>query len=213
MVRERIRIDLVSIGAFCGILAPIVLFVAVLVASLLRPGYDHVSWIVSALGVGPNALVMNSAFFAIGLLEVTFAFGLYRGIGTRDGSKIGPALVAVSGLGFAASGFVPCSTADCHQFDAHGALAFVGFLPLLIAPLVLSRPLKGEVVWRGYRTYSIISGLVAIGVLPLLFAAFQGPLWPWVGAIQRVEAGILFVWLEVTGIRLLGVSLSRALKA
>jgi hypothetical membrane protein len=48
--------------AFCGIVAPILFTLLVVVASLLRPGYSQTHNFVSDLGVGPYAIIQNAKF-------------------------------------------------------------------------------------------------------------------------------------------------------
>jgi len=97
--------------AICGITGPILYTIVVIVLGLLRPDYDHVMQSMSELGeVGSsNAIIMNTAGFALlGVLMIAFAFGLHRDISGGNGSKIGPALVALSGTALVITGIFPC---------------------------------------------------------------------------------------------------------
>ena len=94
--------------ALCGIVAPISFTTVVVVLGSIQPGYSHLSQTISSLGdIGaPNAAIQNINFVVTGMLTLAFALGLQRGIGDGKGSKVGPALVALWGMGLIASGFV-----------------------------------------------------------------------------------------------------------
>ena len=97
--------------AICGIIGPISYAIVVIILGFLQPGYSHVTQSMSELGeVGaPNAIIMNTAGFPLlGLLMIAFAFGLHRGISEGKGSKIGPALVALSGAALVITAIFTC---------------------------------------------------------------------------------------------------------
>jgi len=55
-----------QIFALCGIIAPILFLLLVIVASLLRSDYSQTHNFVSDLGVGPYALIQNINFIIFG---------------------------------------------------------------------------------------------------------------------------------------------------
>ncbi|UTB32009.1 MAG: DUF998 domain-containing protein [Methanobacterium sp. ERen5] len=65
-----------KIFALCGIIAPILFIVLVIVESLLRQGYSQILNDVSDLGLGPYALIQNISFMIFGLLSIGFAMDL-----------------------------------------------------------------------------------------------------------------------------------------
>lgn len=102
---------ILSLLAVCGIVSPIFYTVVGITLGLLQQGYNHVTRSMSKLGAvgAPYAVIMNTAGFALlGLLIGAFAFGLDRGISNGNGSKIGPALVVVSGAALVMTAIFPC---------------------------------------------------------------------------------------------------------
>ena len=95
----------------CGIFGPIFYTIVLFVLGLLRPGYNHVTQSMSELGeVGSlNAVLMNTfGFPLLGLFLLTFSLGLHRGVIEGKGAKIGPSLIAVSGIGLILTGVIQC---------------------------------------------------------------------------------------------------------
>ena len=74
--------------AFCGIIAPILFWVMVIVESLLRPGYSQFYNFVSDLGVGPLAIIQNINFVVFGLLSFGLALGLRGGLPSSQGRAL-----------------------------------------------------------------------------------------------------------------------------
>ena len=115
--------SLTRLLAICGTVGPILFIVVILIFGLLRPGYDPIRQYMSELGeVGaPNAIEYNMPAFLLGVLTIAIAFGLHRGISERKGSKLGPILIAVGGVGWVGASFFRCdpgcvneSVTGCH---------------------------------------------------------------------------------------------------
>ena len=196
--------------AISGIIGPILFTTVMYTLGFLQPGYSHITQPDSELGTvgAPYAIIMNINFIVSGLLGVAFAFGLHRGIG-GGGSKVGPALLAVAAAGVVGTGIFPTNLAEPQSFTAvmHRLVSFPGSIAAMLAPIVISRRLKRDSLWQGYRSYSLVTGVVAIGTFLLLLVGFRlGFITPWVGAVQRLLLGVLLLWGEVMAIRLLRVS-------
>ena len=74
-----------KIFALCGIIAPILFTLLVIVESLLRPGYSQIFNDVSDLGLGPYSIIQNINFIIFGLLSIGFAIGLGANLPHRAG--------------------------------------------------------------------------------------------------------------------------------
>ena len=139
-----------SLLAICGIIGPILYTIVVITLGLLRPGYNHVTQFMSELGeVGaPNATIMNTARFTLlGLLMTAFAFGLHRGISEGKGSKIGPALVAVSGAGLVLSEIFPCDPGCVNESFVgitHEVFAMIAAFAMILALLTIYQRLRKD---------------------------------------------------------------------
>lgn len=200
--------------AICGIFGPILFTFVVFILGLLRPGYDHIAQSISELGEvgGPNAIIMNTVGFALlGALMIAFAFGLHRGINEGKGSKIGPALVALSGAALIMAGIFSCYPAGVDTPTVgiiHYVFITIYASAMILAPLALSPGLRRDRLWQSYVTYSLITVVVA-GALSALFVitvyifnVFE----PWKGILQRVSMVAPPLWMEVMAIRLLRLS-------
>ncbi|MBI4289521.1 MAG: DUF998 domain-containing protein [Chloroflexi bacterium] len=98
MVQNRSNRDnALKVLSFCGIIAPILFAIMVVIGGLFYEGYSHATYAVSELG-GATAqypLIQNANFFVVGVLIVAFAVGLHQGLTNGRGSKVGPALLGI----------------------------------------------------------------------------------------------------------------------
>ena len=203
--RRRMPLALLAVA---GVLIPIVFVALVIVAAASYPGYSHVTQFMSQLGVGPSAAITNANFVVTGLLLVAFAFGLHLGIGEGKGSMLGPALLALSGLGWVLAGVFPCSEWTCTATDVHNAVAApLAFVPIALAPLVFSRRLRADARWRGYASYSVGTGLALVVLMVVYRITEYTLLEPWVGIAQRFLVAVMLLWIGVMALRLLKLSL------
>ncbi len=188
--------------ALCGVIAPILFTIIVIILGLLRPDYSHVSQAISELGsVGaPNAVAQDVNFILFGLLIIAFAYGLHIGIGDGKGSRLGPILVALFGAVAAVGDGIFPLPGPLHQ-----PLFIVGVIAFMIGTLVITRRLKQDARWQGYRLYSLGTGVIAIILFLVLlsYAISTGGGGPWFGALQRIFVAPLFLWIEGMAIHLL----------
>ena len=197
--------------AICGIIAPILYATVVFILGVLRPSYCHRTQLLSELGEtgAPNAIIMNTAgFLLLGILLIAFAFGLHRGINEGKGSKIGPALIAWEGGGYVAVAFFPCDL-GCVPVSFSGVMhAWISMIMMgigiILAPFFIAQRFKNDPRWNNYRLFTLATGvlLVVFGVM-FGFIMIKG----WTGAIQRIEAGMSLLWVEIMAIKLLRLSI------
>jgi len=161
----------------------------------------------------PNALVMSVTLVVFGFLMICFAFGLHKGIIQGKGSIVGPALVAIYGVGQVGDGIFPCAPGCANPWEIgsftgmmHNVTSYVGYIAILLAMLVISRRLKKDKDWLNYSSFSIVIGLISIGAFLLFSFVLSGFLIPWAGLFQRLRHGIVFLWIIVMAVRLLRIS-------
>ena len=196
--------------ALCGMTAPVLMLVLWTVASLMRPGYDQLSQYGSELGTGPNATIMNANFVVTGLLIIVFATGLFANIRGVRWTRMGSILLGVFGAGEGAGGFFPCDpgcpiTAQSVSQLTHNVDAVIDFVAIALAPFLFSLGLNSDDRWKSYRSYSLLTWLLAIGLF-LVFAASSLGYLGFVGLFQRLFLAATFLWIEVVAIRLLRIS-------
>jgi hypothetical membrane protein len=196
--------------SLCGMIAPILMLALWTVASLMRPGYDQLTQYGSELGTGPNAVIMNINFVVTGLLITPFALGLFKNIQGGRWTQMGSILLLVFGAGEVAGGIFPCDSgcpiaAQSITQLAHNIDAIIAFSAIALAPFLVSLGLNRDDCWRGYRSYSLITGLLAIGLLLIFAAAVFGYL-GYVGLFQRLFLAFPFLWIEIVATKLLKAS-------
>lgn len=186
--------------ALCGIVAPILFTLVVIVASLLRPGYSQTYNFVSDLGVGSNAIIQNINFVVFGILTIGLALGLLASLPTPRGIllKAGVVFVILFGLGVLLAGIFP---EDYGSGKWHTLVSSMAFVSVIVAQLLIGLGLrKGDkALWGSYRTYTLISGLLSLVLLFVLQAAMGGE---YQGLAQRAFLAMPWIWIEVTGIKL-----------
>lgn len=196
------------IFALCGIVAPILFTLLVIIESILRPGYSQIFNDVSDLGVGPYGIIQNINFIIFGLLSAGFAIGLGANLRYRAG-EASKWLVIVFGLGIILAGvtlfFSGPNLVYAKDDVAHGLVSAIAFLTIIAAQFLTWQALRGsdDVIWGRYRIYSLISGLLSIFTLLLLsYTQFA----PYHGASERLFIAVWMIWIEVTGIKLYSLS-------
>ena len=140
----------------------------------------------------------------LGLFIIAFSLGLHRGI--NEGSKIGPALIAMSGAGWIAVGLfhVDPNSVDVSLMSMlHVSGAMIVGLGFSIAPFAIARRSRKDYRWASYRPYSLATGILT-AILGLIFIFVR--MEDWMGALQRMSVGIPLLWIEVMAIRLLRLS-------
>lgn len=187
----------------CGVVAP-PLFAAV-VASLgaLRPGYDHVTMVMSRLGEqgAPNALAMGVLGFGLlGALTLAFAAGLAR-LAEGRLEKAGAALLALSAVAVLGVGVFACDPGcgpGSPRAALHSASAAVTGAAMLLALLAFVMDARQKADRPGAAV--ALACFLVMGAAGLLFTA---KLVPWVGAMQRVSLGAPAVWMAFAALRAL----------
>ncbi|MGB7969116.1 MAG: DUF998 domain-containing protein [Methanobacterium sp.] len=187
--------------AICGIIAPIIFWIMVIVESILRPGYSQYYNFVSDLGVGHLAILQNINFIVFGILTIIFALGLRNGLPTPQGRslKAGVWFVILFALGVLLAGVFPESFLSANPHNIVSATAFVA---IIAAQLLIWQGLKNrdKTVWGRYATYSFISGLLSLILVIFLKVAILYGFYP--GLSQRVFLIVSWAWIGITGIKL-----------
>jgi hypothetical membrane protein len=189
--------------AICGIVAPILFTLLVIVESLLRPGYSQIYNNVSDLGLGHNGILQIINFIIFGLLSIGFAIGLGSNLPARAG-KATKCLVVVFGLGMMFAGlsylFIGVFPED-YVVGIHTLTSVIAFLTIIPAQLLTWQALRGSdsAIWGRYRIYSLLSGLLTIFTL-VAFSYTQFA--PYHGATERLFIAMWMFWMELTGLKL-----------
>ncbi len=192
--------------AFCGVIAPIIFTVVLLILGFIHPDYNHVTQYISEFGAvdAPYALIMNTVGIPLlGVLIIAFAFALDQGVNNGKGSKIGPLLVGISGVSFVLCGIFICDP-GCIPISTvgiiHGYMCFIAQFSLIFAPFFMFHRLARDDRWRNYQFYSLAFASVALFIVIMYKLISFGDL---VGMFQRISFGIPLLWVEFMAIKLI----------
>lgn len=200
---------LLAFLAACGILSPVLYIVTWTVAGLLYPGYDQLTQATSELtskaAPPTTAAVANFGGYALGLLLIAFAFGLYRGVHNSRWLLIGTILVGLFSLVCFIQPFFPMDPgAASHAFQnmMHNAVYVISGVALIPGLLVLSVAFARDPSWRPYRWYTLITPSL------ILLAGLDVGIFP-AGVPERLSTLALLIWFEVVAFRLLRLAFHR----
>ena len=193
--------------AACGMLAPALYIVTWTVAGLLYPGYSQLTQATSELtskAAPPAAtIVANFGGYALGLLLIAFAFGLYRGVRRSRWLLIGSFLVSLFGLVCIIQPFFPMDPgAASHAFQntMHEAVYVISGIALIPGLLILSMAFAKDPCLRPYRWYTLITPIL------ILLAGLDVGIFP-AGVPERLSMLAILIWFEIVAFRLLRLAL------
>jgi hypothetical membrane protein len=202
----------------CGVIAGPLFVLVFLVEGATRAYYDPLRHPVSSLAFGDSGWTQRANFLVAGLLMLAFAIGLRRALRPLEGSTWGPLLVGACAIGLLGAGFFvadprsgyPPGAPDKRlDFTTHGVLHDL-FSTLVLLALPAACFVFGR--WfatrekRGWAIYSMVSGVVFLGVFVLANAGFKQAegLVAVAGLFQRVALIVGFGWLTLLAVRFLG---------
>jgi len=191
--------------ALCGILSPIVYFIAVAMGGFLDPSYSHIGKTVSELVQmgAPNRDLLNVILVVYNLLIIPFAFGLYFGL--KKGITrilVLVALVLTGILGTIVTVFFP--------LDANGAsVTFTGMMHLVVVGLVVPctfvfmlgfwNSVRKDWRWGKLGIFSLAVFVVTL-ISGITTAAFVNS--DYRGLLERITIGSTLLWIEVVSVKL-----------
>jgi hypothetical membrane protein len=205
--------ELARLGAFAGVLAPVLFTIGFTVAGFLKPDHSPVRDVISDLGVGPYAWIQNTNFSVTGVLLVAFAFTFYqrmRPVLTRSQLTVTGLLLVLSGLGFLVAAYfhVPSPDDPPALRMREGLLHMAGFLtifvPFIVALLIVGWRLRHEFAWQRLGWYSLVTAIAAFVLATLLFIV-ANPALPLQlgGVVSRILIVQTLAWHAVVGWRFL----------
>ena len=192
----------VRVAAVAGMVGPALFATILLVLTVVnfdfmlgigwRPLRDPAGAWPSGLTLGPHGWAQVLNFLISGLLLAVFAVGLH--LGTRGGSRAGPALLFVAGVAISLMGFETDPIQRTGPRTLHGLvhdLAFVVFvLALLPAFFFLWQRFRKDPLWRDHAHYTLATGIIATFLLLLPGVAYY------------LFIVVALAWFEVTAVRL-----------
>jgi hypothetical membrane protein len=189
-----------------GVAGPVVFAVATLVSAALRPGYSHVTNMISELGATgtPYAALMNYAgFVPAGLMLAALGVALAGVLPRQRLALAGAVLVTLFGAGVASSGVISCDP-GCPQSGGsfenlvHDRIAPIAFLSHIAGAAILGFCFRRLPAWRHLAAYSLITSGIALLCLVALASSLESRVLT--GLWQRLMLASVLLWCAVIGL-------------
>ena len=182
---------------FCGMLAPIIMGVVIIVVGQLTPDYNQISDSISRMGTPdrPYAWLLHDGYYIYGILMAIAAYGLSRTIGSAPGANRLAMLLGIHAFGMMLLAIFPDSVNSTFKHIVHDIMSTTAYLPLIIGIFISRRIARYEVT---LKVAGIIGIFIIIINLPMPIINMVGPLASIGGLLQRILSGFSFFWLTLT---------------
>lgn len=185
-----------------GVIGPVLFIVVFLVEGWTRPGYDPNTMFVSLLSLSDQGWQQVANFLVCGVLILGGAVGLRMVLRDGPGSRWGPILIGLAGVGLILAGIFATDpgygyppgapagapTSMSVQGGIHDFVSLFVFGGLAAAMLVMARRFAGEGTrWALYSRLSAVDVVVGIPVAILLTDV--------TGLLQRVTIVVALGWV------------------
>ncbi len=187
---------LTQLFLFCGILAPPVMMIAILVIGQITPNYDPISDSISRMGTPdkPYAMILHGSYFIYGILIVIATCGLYRIMDLTNNVKKITVLLGIHAVGIVLLAIFPDSIDSPYKHVIHDVMSATCYLPLLLSILVF----RGITRYRSIlRALDVLALSIIVINLPMPIINIVSFLRPIGGLLQRFLIGTSFLWLTL----------------
>ena len=196
------------LGAWCGVVGPVLFTTAWLVGSLRQTGHSATEVQLSGLAADDarDPQIMVAGFVVLGLCSIGFGIALRRALAPR---AAGALLVIVAGAAAVVAGVFrrdhlllvgPGFAGESWHNQVHDVVSGVAYGAMLAAPLVLARRFRGDPDW------AVISRpvqVMALGSAVALVIFASRVVEPWNGVVQRVAVTLALGTEVLTAARML----------
>jgi hypothetical membrane protein len=210
-VQEFFRLwNIHSTLAAAGIVGPLALAATDIIAAFYNPGYSLIRDSISSLALTSLGWLQTIGFLALGLLVEIYTAGLLYNIKRARWFHLGIAIFVFFGFAMLMIGAFhtdPVGGPRTFEGTIHGIMARVTFSLFAVAILALAPAIKKDPDWRYLFRYTIVTAVLAVvlGIVLRFFPEKTG----WFGLIERILVANMILWVEVTAINLLRLSLKR----
>ena len=193
---------------YCGIAAPILYGITVIVGAAMRNDYSHIINAISELisNGAPNKAILDVIFNIYGALLLAFAIGGY--IALKNAPRLCRVamgiFIGIQILSFS-WGFFPMDPIGAEPTFAgtmHNVFGGVVALASIVMPLLMGLGLRRSDDFHGYAIYSLISSaIIFVSGLSGVILAGQGL--HVFGFFERITIGTYEAWIFATALNLL----------
>jgi hypothetical protein len=200
------RLNIQGLLALAGVIGPLALLIGNYTPALTTPGYNLVSDSISSLALTPLGWVQTIGFLTVGLLVEIYVFALLFSIKPRRGFGIGIVLMVIFGFGILMLAAFRTNLPGILTFegDIHGIVSKTVFTTFPIAVGLISFSIKHDTRWKHLHVYSV--GTVILGII-LAVITMLAKNTNYFGLFERLLVANLVIWVEVTAIRIILLSL------
>jgi hypothetical protein len=205
------RLNARSFLAIAGMVGPLVLIIAEVVAASSAEYYDIISDSISSLALTPRGYVQTIGFLAIGLLVEVFTAGLLFGVRAARGFHLGIVCLVFMGFGMLLIGAFhtdPVGVPDTVEGTIHHITASIVFWLFPVVSLLMAPSFRRDLYWRKFLRYTLVTAALAL-VLVIIVAILEDSA-SWFGLAERICVANMIIWVEVIAVRLFMQSLTPA---
>ena len=199
------RIDFILI--LSGIAAPVIWFLAILIAGILRPEYSYISQVISVLGSRdtPFSRAYNYAgLMPAGILTFAFSLVMFRRLKNKLVFYISSSFVAIMGIARFLAGIFPCDP-GCYPIITiagrlHMVFGVTSMFAGILAPLVMTIGLRNRNA-KALFYLSMVLGSASLIIFILIISQLSIP-FIGVGALQRSLLILTYSWIIAVAVNL-----------
>ena len=196
------------LGAWCGVVGPVLFTAAWVVSSLRQVGHPATEVQLSGLAADDarDPQIMVAGFVVLGVCSIGFGLALRRALSPR---AAGAWLVVVAGAAAVAAGAFrrdhvllvgPGFTGESWHNQVHDVVSGVAYGAMLAAPLALARRFRSDPDWAAVsRPVQVL----ALGGAVALVVFASRVVEPWNGVVQRVAVTLALGTEVLTAARML----------
>ena len=189
------------LSLYSAVATPVIYYGTLIAASLLYPGYSHVTQYASELGSAQatHPAIFNTGIFIAGITAILGSAGLSSALTEASGRRVLSILtgiaVALYGIGLLFGSLFPMPN------PLHGGFG-AGFA-IHLGPIVALAALWGRPNWRGLRAFLAINSVAMLIMLAIMMGIGELVTTKNVGIFQRGYSLTVMVWIAVVGLALL----------
>jgi len=204
------RWNIHTVFAIAGILAPLLLIIGDISASVVAGDYSMLQNSISSLALTKIGWMQTIGFLFLGLLVEVFTAGLLFNIRGKRLFYIGILFFVIFGFALLLIGAFrtdPVGAERTIEGRIHGLTAQTAFTIFPVALLCLLSSIKNDPNWQRFFRYTLVTLILGV-VLIIVIRVAQEPNQVF-GLMERLIVLNMLVWVEVAAINLFAMSLKR----